>query len=448
MKAHTMVRIAALVAAAAVAPSGARAQQQPTPITFDAAVRVAVERSTELARARNQNAALDLSVAEAGARFLPQLRLSLGTSGSYNRALDDLGGTAAATSRSANAGIGASVTLFDGFANVADLRGSRLAADAGAGDTQRAAESVVFSVVSGFLGLVETREQAKVASENLETEERRESEVAVLVEAGSRPIADLYQQRATVATARAAVVDAERALELQRLELIQTLRLDPTGSFDFVTPADQEVGPSAALELGALVETALARRADLAAAGARVSAADQEVRAAGASRWPSVSLSASYGTNASDVSDDAFLTQLDQRQSASLGVSVSLPVFDGGSASRSIQRAELAADDARLAEDALRQGIALDIRRALLDRRSAEAALAAAEARVTAASQALAVTEQRYAAGVSTLFEVAQTRAAYVAAASASVRARYTLLFQDSVLRYYTGELTAPEVAT
>ena len=34
-----------------------------------------------------------------------------------------------------------------------------------------------------------------------------------------------------------------------------------------------------------------------------------------------------------------------------------------------------------------------------------------------------------------------------VEATSAAVRALYTLLFQDSVLRYYTGELTVPETA-
>ena len=57
--------------------------------------------------------------------------------------------------------------------------------------------------------------------------------------------------------------------------------------------------------------------------------------------------------------------------------------------------------------------------------------------------QALTATEARYDAGVATLFELTQSRTAYVDALSAQVRARYTLVYQDQVLDYYTGDMDA-----
>jgi outer membrane protein len=100
-------------------------------------------------------------------------------------------------------------------------------------------------------------------------------------------------------------------------------------------------------------------------------------------------------------------------------------------------------DNAQLALEDQRQQVALEVRRAVLDRTSAVARLEAADAQVEAAQQALTATEARYDAGVATLFEVSQARASFVDAASAQVRARYTLVFQDRVLDYYTGTMNA-----
>jgi outer membrane protein len=79
----------------------------------------------------------------------------------------------------------------------------------------------------------------------------------------------------------------------------------------------------------------------------------------------------------------------------------------------------------------------------VLDRTAAVARLEAADAQVEAAQRALTATEARYDAGVAALFEVTQARASFTDATSAQVRARYTLVFQDRVLDYYTGTTTA-----
>lgn len=88
-----------------------------------------------------------------------------------------------------------------------------------------------------------------------------------------------------------------------------------------------------------------------------------------------------------------------------------------------------------------RQQVALDIRRAYLDRNAAGEQLKAARAQVEAADQAVNATEQRYRVGASTLVEVTQARATQVQAQSALVNARYSLVFQDALMQYYTGDL-------
>jgi outer membrane protein len=424
-----------LTTALVLAAPGTTAAQQPQTITFDEAVEIALRQSTSIARVFNQQTLDALAVEDARMRFVPDLRLS--TSGSQDLAS---GGDARTGGQAANARLSSSVTLFDGFANVANLRGARLEQEAGDLDMERTRQDVVFSVISGYLTLIEAQEQVKVADENLAAQIDREADVKALVDGGSRPIAELYQQQSNVAAARSALVEAERARALADIALVQALRLDPAGAYTFEAPAVTAAEPTTP-DVATLVAQALARRPDLAALGRLEDAAEQGVRAAQAARLPAVSLSAGYGTSYASGTELALSDQLDASRGGSLSLGISIPLFDGLSARRDIERAHVQVDNARLTLEDRRQQVALEVRRAVLDQESAVARLDAAAARVAAATQALAATEARYDAGVATLFEVTQARADFVDASSAQVRARYALLFQERVLDYYTGEM-------
>ncbi|HSJ31235.1 MAG TPA: TolC family protein [Longimicrobiales bacterium] len=433
---HGLRRAGAVVAIALGIGSGVSAQT-PTLVTFDEAIGIALRQSSAIARSENTQTLNALAVSDARMSFLPDLRLS--TSGSQDLQSSGIGGA----SQSMNARLSSSVTLFDGFANMANLRSAELQETAGSMDGARTRQDVVFSVISGYLTLIEAREQVRVAEDNLAAQTDREAELEILVDRGSRPIADLYQQRATAAAARSTLVEAERSRELAEVTLVQALRLDAAGEYEFEAPAIADAARDVLLDVPTLVEQALQQRADIAALAARTNAAEQEVRAAAATRLPTVSLSAGYGANYSSAAELGLTDQLDQSRGGSVSLSVSVPLFDRLTSGRAIERANVQVDNARLSLEDQRHQVALEVKRAVLDREAAVARLDAADARVAAAEQALTATEARYDAGVATLFEVTQSRTAYVDAVSAQVRARYTLVYQDQVLDYYTGSMDA-----
>jgi outer membrane protein len=437
---HTLAIATALTLFTAAASHA----QEPRHFTLESAIQTALEQSSTLARAQNQLARGDLVVSEARSQFLPNLTLSASTGQSYNRLGSGAdAGLGSSSTGTASVQLGTSMTLFNGFGNVATLRGVQIEAQAGELDLERTRQTVIFAVISGYLSLIEAQQQLRVAVENLESQQQQEARIQVLVEGGTRPIAELFQQQAAVANARAVQVRAQQALEEASIALVQSMRLNPRGEYSFQAPALPEPTRGLALDTEALVQRALSQRTDLRATASRVSAAEQDVRAAGASWWPTLSLSAGYGTTYASAGNLAMLNQLDQRQSGSVSLGLSFPLFDRHASQRAVERAQLQVRDAQIAAEDARQQVEVEVQRAVLGRQSADAALAAAEARVAAAQQALTATERRYDAGVATLFEVSQTRADFVDATSAAVRARYTLHFQDAVLEYYTGTLAA-----
>ena len=429
---------------------GAQTSAPPQTITFDDAITIALRQNTTLRQANNALAVNSATVRQQRLSFLPDLRFNTSTGQNYGRGFSESEGRIIdQTTQSLNAGVSSSMTVFNGLTNVANLRSAQLTEDAGERNVKRAEQTVAFTVASNFLTLVQQQEQLRVQQENLAAQEAQEKQIKAFVDAGSRPISDLYQQQATVAAARTQVVNANRALELAKVDIIQALNLDPRGSYAFAPPVLDTTSASGnvTFNLDSLLTSALAQRSDLDAQQTLVSAAAQGVKAAKGARWPSLSLTAGYNSAYNSATSLGFYDQLDQRRGGSLSLGFSIPLWDRGSTELSTQRAEIAEDNARLDLKDRQQQIGLEVRRAYLDHQAAKQQLDAAEAQLRAAQLALQTSQQRYNVGAATLLEVTQARAAQLQAASALVTARYALLFQRTLIGYYTGDLNPRNVS-
>ena len=289
-------------------------------------------------------------------QLLPDLRLSVSGSDNVGRNFSQSDGAIVNQQTQAlSSGLSTSLTLFDGGKTASSIRSAQASQQASAQDLTRARQTAVFTVASDFVALTNQREQLRVQQENLTAQQAQQDLIQKFVDAGSRPVADLYQQQATVAAAKLSVVQTSRAVELAKVDLIQALQLDPAGTYDFVAPNAErtrrdERGPS----LDSLMARAYANRADLDAQSARVDAAGQDVKAAKAARLPSIALTGSYSSAYSSAGEIGFTDQLDQRRGGSVGIGISIPIFDRGCdeprptarADRGRQRAPVARRDA------------------------------------------------------------------------------------------------------
>ncbi|MEP7345822.1 MAG: TolC family protein, partial [Gemmatimonadaceae bacterium] len=397
------------------------AAQSPRVITFNDALRTALDQSNVIRQSRYAVDLDEASVRQSRAQLLPDLRLTTQGSQNYGRNFSSDEGRILNTSTQAlNSGISSSVVLFNGMANVSNIAQAKLNRQASELDLARSRETVVFTVLSNYLTLIEQQEQLRVQQSSLAAQDTLERQVQEFVNAGTRSIADLYQQQASVASARLGVVQAERAVGLAKVDLIQTLKLDPAGLYEFAVPALDSVAPRArTMDMTALFQRALQQRRDVDALQSRLQASETSVRVAGATAWPTLSLSVGYNSSYASSADAAFFNQLDQRRGGSVGLNVSFPIFDRFSSRINSERAQIQQQTAGLALDNLRQEVGLQVRRALLDNVSAQAQLAAAQAQQRAADLSLQAAQERYRAGAATLVEVTQARATSVQAASA-----------------------------
>ena len=408
-------------------------------ITLGEAIRLALDSSSAVRLARN-NVSLDsITVRQFRNQFLPNLSASGQSSQGF------ASGSAGTNSLNTNVGLSGGVTLYNGNQNVNALREAELNLRAGGQDLARARQTIVFIVATDFLALITQQELLRVQQQNLAAQQDQLTQLEAFTKAGTKNIGDLYQQQSATAAARLAVANASRTTELAKVDLIQELVLDPRLTYAFESPAaDSSQRP--VFNLDSLMGLALRQRVDIQALALRVQAAEREILVADGGRLPVVSATIGYGSAATTPADVSFTNQLDQRRGGSVGVGVSLPIFDRGAVAIARQRAKIQLENEKLALRDQVQLAALDVRRAYLNYQSAQEQLDAADAQQKAAALALEAMQTRYRVGLATFVEVTLARATLVQGQSAVVTARSSLVFQQALMSYYTGVLDASGV--
>ncbi len=413
-------------------------------ITFEEAVRIALDQNPQLRQRANQVRLSEIDVQSARMAFLPNFNLSSGVGTNFGLSFDTNVGELRETANTRfNLNAFSSVTLFDGFQTSATLRQRRLSVSSDDLGLERQRQLIVFQVANQFLAYIQAAEQISVQEENLAAAQQLLAQIEEFVRVGTRPVSDLYQQQAAVESAELAILQTEQQVQIAEASLLQILRLDPLGSYEFVIPElDDELLTPEVFDLSDLFARAQQQRADLRSQEVAVAAAEQGLRVAKGSMLPQLSFSAGAGTSFnSGIASLNFGEQLERNSSQSLSLSLNLPVFNRSLTRTQIQRAQISYENAKINVEATQQLIGVEVRQAYLDYLTAEKQLEVTQRQLEFREQALEAARERYNVGAATLVELTQAQSDYVQASQDAVTARYTIFVRKRLIRYYTGEL-------
>ena len=438
-----------LLVLASLTPAAAQAPSSET-ITFDEAVTIALDQNTDLRRAINNVERRDATIRQQQFDFAPNLSLSTSGTRQFGRSFSqEEGAIVNQTTDIFRASARSSITVFDGFNNIASLREANRQGEASELTLERTRQDVVFTVMEQFITLSQSKQQVEVRQSEVEFQEQQLEQIREFVDAGARATSDLFQARADLAQAEQQLLQAEREVEVNNTRLIQTLQLDPFGTYTFETP-DVDPAELEAREyaISQALNEAFDRRVDLRAQQANVRASEAGVRVAQSNYWPSLSLNVSYGSNWSsrvnalpNNMDPSFFDVLDSRRGGSFGLSLSFPIFDRLQRRTQTAQARASVREAEYALQDQRQAVALQVRQAILDYRNAQKQLEAAESRLESARRLRDAAQERYNLGSASIVELSQATRDFTDAASAKVQAEFDVAFQQKRIAYQMGML-------
>jgi len=318
-----------------------------------------------------------------------------------------------------NGGLASRLTLFDFGERRAGLDAARARLGGAQADLAATRADLRLAVESAFFGLADAQDLLGVAERNLARTESHRALAQARQEAGAVPRADVLRTEADVENARLQLISARSRVRLASGQL-NTAMGRPAETPLAIAPPSAAPPPPDPADLETTVRQAVANRPELKSEQQRLEAARAGVDGARASRAPKVRADGSFGWN-----DTGFLPETKEWQ---LGLSVDLPVFDGGSRIHRLAHAQ--ADLARA--QAIYDNRVLQIRQevwaAVTELQRAWESIAASEAGVRSSEESLRVVRERYENGAALISDLLDTQTVLARAEAALADARWTYL--------------------
>jgi outer membrane protein TolC len=392
-------------------PAPARGDEPAAPLTLGAALQIALAASPDLRSATERVAAADAVLARARADFYPLLRLSedYGVSNNPQTAfayelsqgqfnfVPGLDLNHPGNHDDFHTQLHIQQTLYAGGRRLAQVRSAQARAQADAAGLAAVQNELVFRVAEAYYRTFQARELREVRRQAVEQVRRELGVVRARLQAGTAVKLDELTVQVRLAEVEEALIAANNQQELAWavLENVTGARLTA-----HVLPAELPAAPwSARVDvLEGLVSEAVRERPELAETALRRRAAEQDVRALQAGRYPTLEFLGDYDVHSPDLSGG--------NSSYFVGLGARILLFDGHRTAGEIRQAE-----ARLAELAARHtrealDVELEVRRAYLQLVDARQRAQVSAQAVTFAEAGLREAEARYREQAATLTQV------------------------------------------
>ncbi|SMG07713.1 outer membrane protein [Marivirga sericea] len=412
---------------------------------------------------------------------LPGVNGNLGVNTSTGRSIDPFTNTIIDRGiNSQNAGLNASLPLFDGFQRYNSIKRDQYGELAARQDLQSVQNDVTLNVVTFYTNILFNKELLETAKLRLLTTESQESRIEKQVEIGALAQADLLQIRQQKANDELEVVRAENNLNISYLQLKQALQIPAEQSFDIEIPNLPEPNEGELMESSSNVyQYALQNQPVIKAAEYRKESAIRGIGVARSGYYPSLSLNAGISTNYSDAApeqfpvlgsenititrpvgvvqntgevvvtqqevpseftDNTYLNQLDFNQRRFVGLSLNIPIFSRFQVKNNVQQAIISEKRSEYQLTSVKNQLQQTIEQAYLDVKAAAKSYEALKNSFEASELSFRNAEQRLELGASDAVEFTQIKNDFERVKSDLIRAKYDYIFKLKVLDFYQGK--------
>lgn len=300
--------------------------------------------------------------------------------------------------------------------------------------TQNAAlQTILLNAVQSFYQVYATQEavQSTLAAEKASQASLEAARARLRV--GNATKADVLQAQTAYSQAQLTRTQAEGDAAAARGFLANALGLDADTRLRIAPPPDVEVQRAAERAVDELIQEAKRRRPELAAAEARVRAAESNIKVQQAGGKPSISAFGTAGALQSFPGPDP--------RSAAIGLQINIPLFTGYRNTYQVLQAREQLEAQVAVRDQLATDVTLDVWRAYQDLRTQRQALTTATELVASAQENYKVALARYKAGVGTITDLLNAQSGLASADLQQIQARYRWNIAKATLAKAVGVL-------
>jgi outer membrane protein TolC len=416
----------------------AQQTQQPSPLTLQQAVNIALKKNPERKAALADTKAASADVQETRSFLLPHVTLSetatIGndpvyvfgsklrqqrfTTGDFALNIlntpDPFGNFATR--------LGGTWNLFDSLASWHTVSRAERVKDATGHQLERTEQEVIFRVVDCYYTMLLAKKQLDVAEQAMKTAQAILDRSKDRFESGVVVESDLLSARVRLATRNQELIRAQSNLALARAQLSTSMGASPENELDPVEALAERNLP--AISLAEAEKQAVERRPDLNRIRSEEAAQQQSVSIAKSSFGPRVNAFGGWeADNPTFVAGGGGNNWL-------AGIEVQFDLFEGGAKRAQLSHERAVQEKVSALKEMATDAIRLEVRRAFYDLDAARQQVEVARATIAESQESLRINQNRYDSGLSTITDL-------LAAEEAARRSQTD--YWEAVYRYHTG---------
>ena len=337
-------------------------------------------------------------------------------------------------------GINANWTIWDGGVNRKNIEAKKVQTEQAEVQTDLSLKTIQEQIAQLYVQILYTTEAKKVNEQICATAKQQLERGQERLKVGDLAKADVAQLEAQYASAQYDVVNTQTQIDDFKRQLKALLQLGIEEPFDV---AATELEDSRALspipDKQAVYAQALNSRPEIRAAELQATASDVQLNIAKRGYLPTISMNAGIGDSHYSASDDALGEQMKRNLNGSIGLGLSVPIYDQRRTKTAISRARLAQTTAALDLQDKRTSLGSNIENLWLNATSAQQRFISADAAVKSQETTYELTNEQFKEGLKNIVDLLQARDNLLQAQNNKLQSKYTTILNTQLLKFYEG---------
>ena len=337
-------------------------------------------------------------------------------------------------------GINANWTVWNGGRIQKNIEKSKYSSELSELQTEQTANSIQEQVAQLFIQILYEDEAVHMNEEIVKASVMQCDRAKVMVEVGSLARVDLTQLEAQVSQDRYSLVSAQSQLSNYKLQLKQLLELQGGQPFEVEIPILDDSEILAVIpSVEDVYQAALNSRPEIESSKLSIESSQLDLAIAKAGYLPTLNLTASIGTNNASGMHTPFFRQVKNNWSNSLGLSISIPIYDQRSARTSVNKARIAIQESELNLLDTEKRLYNDIENYWQNATTAQQQYIYAKANVESMQQSYDLVSEQFRLGLKNIVELTTGKNNLLQAQQQLLQTKYTALLNRAMLRFYQG---------
>lgn len=380
-------------------------------------------------------------VKEARASLFPSLSFSTTHQGGYKPFADDMDAHADKGCYSGDYGLNASWTVWDGNKNRNNVKLQKVLNSQAQLSLDEEVNSIQEQIVKLYVQILYISEAVNVNAQILEISKLNAERGTEMYNVGSISKADLSQLEAQVATDEYNLVNMKGQLDEYKLQMKELIRLDYDAGFDVVIPSSSDTQALGILPVVSdVLENALANRPEIGNALLGIESSNLNIDIAKSGYKPTVSLSGGIGSNTMTGIGYGWGNQMKGNLSGSLGVTLSVPIFDNRITKTEVNKAKIGLQQSKLECTDAKNALALTIQGYWINATTNQQRFRSAQVSVTSAQDSYDLLSEQFRLGLKNIVELTNAKTVLLNAQQNRLESKYTAILYIQLLKFYNGE--------